>query len=123
MVRDLARVPSIRLQRDFRRIFARGRRFGSRNLTAVVAEPGDPATVRIAFVTSRKVGKAVRRNRVRRRLRHAAWELVSAGARPHDVILIARPSAADSDYVTLRSEVHSVLARAGVIAPDGGTPT
>ena len=122
MVRDLGRVPSIRLQRDFRRIFAQGRRFGSRSLTAVVAEPGDPATVRIAFVTSRKVGNAVRRNRVRRRLRHAAWELVSAEALPHDVILIARPGAANSDYATLRAEVHSVLTRAGVITPDGGTP-
>lgn len=123
MVRDLARVPSIRLQRDFRRIFAQGRRFGSRNLTAVVTEPGDPATVRIAFVTSRKVGKAVCRNQVRRRLRHAAWELVAAEALPHDVILIARPGAAHSDYATLRAEVESVLTRAGVINPDGRTPT
>lgn len=122
MVRDLGRVPSIRLQRDFRRIFAQGRRFGAGNLTAVVAEPGDPATVRIAFVTSRKVGNAVLRNRVRRRLRHAAWELVAAGARPHDVILIARPGAADCDYATLRAQIRSVLTRAGIITPDGGTP-
>jgi len=122
MVRDLGRVPSIRLQRDFRRIFAQGRRFGSRNLTAVVAEAGDAATVRIAFVTSRKVGRAVCRNQVRRRLRHAAWELVSAGARPHDVILIARPSAARAAYAALHAEVRGLLTRAGVITPDGEKP-
>ena len=76
--------------------------------------------MRFAFVTSRKLGKAVRRNKVRRRLRHAAWDLVSSGAKPHDVVVIARPCAAAASYATLYAELEMVLTRAGVLKPDRG---
>ena len=119
MVRVLARVPSIRHQRDFRRIFAGGRRYHGRYMTAVVADAGAPGAVRLAFVTSRKVGNAVKRNRVRRRLRHAAWDLVETGSAPHDVVLIARRSAVNAKYGALHAEISTLLERAGVIEKSG----
>jgi len=115
MVAVLARVPSIRHQRDFRRIFADGRRHHGRYMTAAVGDAGAPETVRLAFVTSRKIGNAVTCDVVRRCLRHAAWDLVKAGSAPHDVVLIARPNAVEADYSALYAEIAGLLERAGVI--------
>ncbi len=68
---------------------------------------------------SRKVGKAVVRNRIRRRLREALrGHLVARaerGARDsYDLLVIVRPSAAGADYATLASGLVRALERAGV---------
>jgi len=79
----------------------------------------------VGIVVSRKVGKAVVRNRVRRRLKEALRELLKAGvatnatlhSRPSfDLLVIARPSAATADYHELKRSMRSALARAALIA-------
>ncbi len=69
--------------------------------------------VRVAIVVSRKVGKAVVRNRVRRRLREALLSLVRDGstAPSFDVLVVAKPSAAEAGYAELKSSLRSALAR------------
>ena len=68
-------------------------------------------------MVSRKVGNAVVRNRVRRRLREAlrgfvmerpAREGAPAGA---DLLIVARPEAARADYHELRSALLRALER------------
>lgn len=51
-----------------------------------------PGFTRVGFVVSKKVGDAVTRNRVKRRLRHLAAELTSPF--PTDVVVRALPAAA-----------------------------
>ena len=74
--------------------------------------------VRIAIVVSRKVGNAVVRNRVRRRLREAMRALVKAGGMKSsfDALVVARPSAADVPYTELKASLRAALARAGATA-------
>lgn len=67
---------------------------------------------RFGFVTARAVGKAVVRNRVRRRLREAARSLPLKGG--WDVVVIARRSAAEATYRELRETMASLLTRAGL---------
>ena len=67
-----------------------------------------------AFVVSRRLGKAVVRNRIKRRLREIARQLkIKSG---WDIILIARVSAAESDYRSLEKSVRKLLLRAGLIS-------
>ena len=72
---------------------------------------------RYGFVTSRAVGKAVVRNKVRRRLREAVRSLPLKEG--WDVVVIARRSAADTTYRELRESLASLVARAGVMAKLG----
>ena len=72
---------------------------------------------RYGFVTSRAVGKAVVRNKVRRRLREAVRSLPLKDG--WDVVAIARRSAAETTYRELRESLASLLARAGVMAKLG----
>ena len=69
---------------------------------------------RYGFVTSRAVGMAVVRNRVRRRLREAVRPLSLKDG--WDIVVIARRSAAEATYRELRESLASLLTRAGVLA-------
>lgn len=75
---------------------------------------GDPAqpAIRVGFTVSRKVGNAVVRNRVRRRLREIAREVIPAEARPGlDYVLIGRQAALTRDFAALRRELQDALKR------------
>ena len=73
--------------------------------------------MRVGFVVSRKVGKAVVRNRIRRRLREALRSHLVAGAAAgrqasYDLLVIVRPSATTADYHTLAAALLRALERA-----------
>ena len=67
---------------------------------------GMPA--RFGFVVTKKVGNAVKRNRVRRRLKAIARELVDDGLRGIDVVVRAHPASTASDWANLRDEFSTI---------------
>ncbi|MGH2448118.1 MAG: ribonuclease P protein component [Chloroflexota bacterium] len=98
--------------------FARVRRFGRSSghpLLSVYLLAKRPPDIRIGFTVSKKVGKAVTRNLVKRRL--------SEAIRPHlgdlrpgcDLVIIARPSAAGASYQDLAGALEKQLVRSGAL--------
>jgi ribonuclease P protein component len=88
--------------------------------------PADLASpvVRVGFTVSRKVGNAVIRNRVRRRLREVARLVIPAQARPDlDYVLIGRQGAVSRDFRVLQQELVEALKRLKALAPAGSTAT
>jgi ribonuclease P protein component len=71
---------------------------------------------RFGFVTSKRLGGAVVRNRVRRRLREIVR--VAPAKAGYDVVLSAKTTAAAAPFADLRASVMRLFARAG-IAEDG----
>jgi ribonuclease P protein component len=70
---------------------------------------GDPA-LRLGLTVSRKVGGAVVRNRMKRRFRALARELLAeSGVGGADIVLIGRPSGIERDYGLLREELRKAL--------------
>ncbi len=68
---------------------------------------------RYGLSVTKKVGKAVKRNRVKRLLREIMrLQCLKPG---WDIVLIARPVAADSDYHGLEEAVTRLLARAQLL--------
>ena len=68
---------------------------------------------RFGFTVGRALGKAVVRNRVKRRLREAVWSLPVVPG--WDLVLNARRGAEEADYRRLRSVVAELMGRAGVL--------
>lgn len=66
--------------------------------------------IRVGFTTSKKVGNAVTRNRVRRRLRVVADALLAESGKPqHDYVLVGRTAAKDRDFQDLLSDLRNAL--------------
>jgi ribonuclease P protein component len=70
---------------------------------------GDPA-IRVGFTVTKKIGNAVVRNRMKRRLRALARELLPANGVPGaDHVLIGRSSGVERDFGQLRDELAKAL--------------
>ncbi|HEV7623058.1 MAG TPA: ribonuclease P protein component [Amnibacterium sp.] len=101
----LAKANRVTSATDYRRLVRSGRRsrgsftlaYGRRTV------PGDP--LRVGVIVARNVGGAVVRNRVRRRIKAAAWPL-AAEVSGLDVVVRALPAAATASWPDLAGEVR-----------------
>ncbi len=74
---------------------------------------------------SRRIGKAVRRNRVKRLLREATRLRLARIAPGWDVVIIARGAAANADFWKIGVALEHLLASAGLLTngePEGSGP-
>jgi ribonuclease P protein component len=110
------RADRLRSSKDFRRISREGTRMASRSFVLLVADqrPSAPdAAPRLGLTVSRRVGGAVVRTRIKRRLRE--WfrrhrELIPPGK---DLVIIARAPAGLASAEELENELASTLERLG----------
>ncbi len=73
---------------------------------------GDPLK-RVGFTVSKKVGGAVVRNRMKRRFRELAREIIPVRGHPgSDHVMIGRSSGIERDYSALRQDLTSALEKA-----------
>lgn len=103
---------------DFRRVYEKGRRHFSGNLTAFYlrrpAEAQAPGAgpVRVGFTVGRALGGSVERNRIRRRLREAVrmqMSSLSGIAEPIDVVINPKKSVLQVEFAVLSEEVSRAL--------------
>jgi ribonuclease P protein component len=85
---------------------------GSTSDAAARSAPGAPATPRFGFTVTKKLGGAVVRNRIRRRLKAVVAQVAPALARPdHDYVLVARLAALDRAFADLKKDLERALQR------------
>lgn len=112
MVR-VKREQRLRTPAEFRRVRELARRGLSHRLLVVYIASNDLDHTRVGVTVSGRVGKAVVRNRVRRRLREALRDRFGTLPVGKDVLIMARPASADASWPELCAALDSVLARAG----------
>ncbi len=121
--RRLGRLPQ---RADFLRLQAAGRKHVTPGFILQVA--GRPSDIpagrqpRVGFTVTKKIGNAVIRNRVRRRLRSLAREILVPSARIDlDYVLIGRHDAVRRDYASMADDLRRALHRLKVHDPAGAT--
>jgi ribonuclease P protein component len=72
--------------------------------------------VRAGFSVSKKIGKSVVRNKVRRRLKEAFSEILPRISGNYCVVFIARTSIENAAYKQIREEMQTLLKKQGLIA-------
>jgi ribonuclease P protein component len=75
----------------------------------------DLETTRFGLSTGRKLGGAVVRNRVRRRLREALRVMAPSFQPGWDVLIIARPAIVEADHDALVGALRRILAKGGAL--------
>ncbi|HEX6366440.1 MAG TPA: ribonuclease P protein component [Agromyces sp.] len=109
----LAKANRITSADDYRFIVRRGAKVAGAHSVSYLRSTEAGADARFGFIVSKKVGSAVRRNLVRRRLKAACRELVDGGLTAVDLVVRALPTSAGADYPALRADVATAVARSG----------
>jgi len=85
---------------------ARAFSWATRSLVLQANKRGDEDTPRIGFTVTKKVGNAVVRNKVKRRLREAVRLTMPEHACPgYDYVVIGRKSTIDAEFDSLKSDL------------------
>lgn len=110
---------------EFERVYREGRSHANRHLVVYAfprsEQEGEP---RLGISVGRKLGGAVERNRVKRMLREAFWNVAADLGDGHDFVVVARPEARElaerEGEAGIEQALRDVLAQAGVNGPDEG---
>jgi len=97
---------------EFERVYRQGTAYRGR-LFSVHAFPNEHGIPRLGLSVSRKVGNAVTRNAVRRRLREVFHSCISETSGNLDFVVSARPAAAGATFEGLQEEFGKALDRVG----------
>jgi len=114
----MSREERLTKRQQYELVYTQGRSWVN-SVAVMKALPNGFALSRYGFSVSRRIGKAVARNRVKRLLREI---LRLTPLEPGwDIIFIARPMAANADYKTLRQSVRGLLSRAGLLKTESNS--
>jgi len=110
-----------------RRIFQRVRKEGSSYrahhlILGVLRDPEQVQTVQVGYISTRRLGNAVVRNRVRRRLRGILQRTGDRLKTGYYLVLVARTPAAMADSAALEKEWKWLIHQANLLKdrPDSG---
>lgn len=104
----------IRQNRDYRRIYSAGRRFSNRaGLMYVVRTKREP--VRIGFVTTKRIGNAVARNRARRLMKEVYRLHRHELSSHYEAILLAAAFLTTATYSEAEKALLALWRKAGML--------
>ncbi|MBO2531282.1 ribonuclease P protein component [Planifilum fulgidum] len=107
----MQREHRLRRRNDFRRVFRAGSSTANRQFVVYSLRRLDDGPVRIGVSVSRKVGKAVTRNRVKRLVKEVLRQKIESLPEGTDLVIIARAPAATMNYHQVKSSLRHVMSK------------
>jgi ribonuclease P protein component len=102
--------PHLTASEDFRQAYREGTRIADERIILHARTRG-PGPSRVGIAVRKQLGGAVRRNRVKRRLREASARAYAALPEGVDVVIVPRVSAADASFEELVGALTALFGR------------
>ncbi len=109
----MKRSDSLKRKKEFRYTYRAGKPYPHRLFTLIVAKSRVFAP-RVGYSISAKLGNAVVRNRIKRRMREAATPLLPHLKHNVNLVFIARADTLTEPFLSLRAAMEQQLKRAGI---------
>ena len=105
---------SLKKNHEFRRLYNKGKSAASQYIVIYVRKNNSIGN-RLGITVSKKIGSAVQRNRVRRRLKEI-YRLCETDLKPgYDIVIVARVSSRFIKYSELETSVLLLLKKLGIL--------
>ena len=110
----MKKTVSLKRNEDFQYVFKRGKTKGSGILVAFVV-PNDMGLNRLGVTVSKKMGKAVMRNRLRRRIKEAFRAFEESLTAGHDIVILPKPELAKASFAELQKTLKYLMKKQGLL--------
>jgi len=110
----LKRSDSLKRKKEFRYTYRAGKSVPG-HLTVLVYTKNRQSKTRVGFSVSKKIGGAVQRNRVKRRLREAITPLLPSLKPGYNIIFIARSPLLEAPFQSISGGISSQLRKAHLL--------
>lgn len=98
----------IKKQRDFQFVFKKGRSFANRQFVVYVKDNKEVSHFRLGISVSKKLGNAVTRNKIKRRIRNF-FQTHKDELKSTDYVVIARQPVPNMEYKEIEKSLLHVL--------------
>jgi len=112
-VRDNSEL-TLRKQKDFARVYHRGKSKGGRYVV-VIFRQNNLGYTRTAFVSSKKVGNSVERNRSRRLMRESYYSVSNNIREGYDIVFVARNTINGTGMEEVKRSLYGTLRSCGLL--------
>lgn len=99
---------SLKLNKDFKRLYYRGRSAVGASVV-VYAIPNRRGINRLGLTCGKSIGKAVRRNRVKRLMRESYRLLEDNIKKGYDIVIVARTRAVNCKYIHISNDFKNAI--------------
>jgi ribonuclease P protein component len=110
----MSKLPTLKKNHEFQRVYGKGRYASSRTLVVYVLA-NRSGTRRMGITTSRKVGKSVVRNRIRRLIRENLRTMVGSLPPGRDIVVVARKADSSAGFESVGQELRLLFTRLGLL--------
>jgi len=108
------KIVTLKKNKEFAFVYNRGKSLSSK-LIVLVYFKNKYGGVKSGFSVSKKVGGAVLRNKIRRRLKESLRELIFDMDGNASIIFIARPVIAQAPYAEIKAQMEYLLIKTGFL--------
>lgn len=113
----MGKLPVLKKNNDFRRVYSKGKYASSESLVVYYLKKRSDS-IRIGITTSKKVGKSVQRNRMRRLVRENIRLFHDQLVRGMDLVFVVRKADPDADLHSIGKEIKFLLKKLDILIKD-----
>jgi ribonuclease P protein component len=105
---------SIKLNRDFKRLYYKGGCVGS-DILVVYYKRNNLKCNRLGITVGKKIGGAVTRNHIKRLIRESYRLMEGEFSQNYDIVIVARTNAKDASYRSVSAVMRRLFKKSGIL--------